>query len=92
MALKHTITPIASSKMIKAQDIMTFAYPITVYIRVIMSSASNMIFKARVTMKFSCDIMVFIHNNLSTASNIMMNAQGITKSLLNTKKSVIRRQ
>ena len=66
--------------MIKAHDIMTFAYHITVYIRDIISIASNIIFKARVTMKFSCDIMVFIHNNLSTASNIMMNVQGITKS------------
>ena len=78
--IKHTIIPIASSKMIKAHDIMTFAYHITVCIRDIISIASNIIFKARVPMKFSCDIMVFIHNNLSTASNIMMNAQGITKS------------
>ena len=78
--IKHTIIPIASSKMVKAHDIMTFAYHITVCIRDIISTASNIIFKARVTMKFSCDIMVFIHNNLSTASNIMMNAQGITKS------------
>ena len=76
--IKHTKIPIASSKMIKAQDIMTFAYHITVCIRDIISTATNMIFKARVTMKFSCDIMVFIHNNLSTASNIMINAQGIT--------------
>ena len=66
--------------MIKAHDIMTFAYHITVCIHDIISAASNIIFKARVTMKFSCDIMVFIHNNLSTASNIMMNAQGKTKS------------
>ena len=71
---------------------MTFAYHITVCIRDIISTASNMICKAHVTMKFSCDIMVFIHNNLSTASNIMMNAQGKTKSLLNSKKSVTRRQ
>ena len=66
--------------MIKAHDIMIFAYQITVCIRDIISIASNMIFKARVTMKFSCDIMVFIHNNSSTAYNIMMNAQVITKS------------
>ena len=78
--IKHTIIPIASSKMIKAHDIMTFAYHITVCMRDIISIASNIIFKARVTMKFSCDIMVFIRNNLSTVSNIMMNAQGITKS------------
>ena len=90
--IKHTIIPIASSKMVKAQDIMTFAYHITVCIRDIISTASNMILKAHVTMKFSCDSMVFIHNNLSTASNIMMNAQGVTKSLLNSKKSVTRRQ
>ena len=78
--------------MIEAQDLMIFAYHITVCIRDIILMASNMIFKSRVTMKFSCDIMVFIHNNLSTASNIMMDAQGITKSLLNSKKSVTRRQ
>ena len=66
--------------MIKAHDIITFAYHITVCIRNIISIASNIIFKVRVTMKFSCDIMVFIHNSLLTASNIMMNAQGITKS------------
>ena len=71
---------------------MAFGYHITECMRDIISTASNMIFKARVTMKFSCDIMVFIHNNLSTASNIMMNAQGITKSLLNSKKPVTRRQ
>ena len=71
---------------------MTFAYHITVCMRDIISTASNMIFKARVTMKFSCDIIVFIHNNLSTASSIMMNAHGITKNLLNSKKSVTRRQ
>ena len=78
--IKTTIIPIASSKMIRAHDIMPFAYHITVCIRNIISTASNIIFKARVTMKFSCDIMVFIHNNLSTASNIMMNARDITKS------------
>ena len=66
--------------MIKAHDIITFAYHIAICIRAIISIASNIIFKARVTMKVSCDIMVFIHNNLSTASNIMVNAQGITKS------------
>ena len=66
--------------MIKAHDIMPFAYHTTVCIRDVISIASNIILKARVTMKFSCDIMVFIHNNLSTASNIMMNAQGITKN------------
>ena len=66
--------------MIKAHDVMTFAYYITVCIRDTISTASNIIFKARVTIKFSCDIMVFILNNLSNASNIMMNAQGITKS------------
>ena len=66
--------------MIKAHDIMAFAYHITVCIRDIISIASDIIFKARVTMKFFSDIMVFIHNNLSTASNIMMNAQGITNS------------
>ena len=65
--------------MIKAQDIMTFAYHITVSVRGIITATSNIIFKARITMKFSCDKMVFIHNNLSTASNIMMNTQGITK-------------
>ena len=73
--IKHTITPIAWSKMIKAHDIMTFAYHRTVCIRDIISTASNIIFKAHVTMKFSYYILVFIHNNLSTASNIMMNAQ-----------------
>ena len=78
--IKYTIIPIASSKMIKAQDIMTFAYHITVCICDIISTGSNIMFKALVTMKFSCDIKVFIHNNLSTASNIMINAQGITKS------------
>ena len=31
--IKHAIIPIASSKMIKARDIMTFAYHITVCIR-----------------------------------------------------------
>ena len=78
--IKHTIIPIASSIMIKAHDIMTFAYYITVCIRAIISTASNIIFQARVTTKFSCDKMVFIHNNLPTASNITMNAQEITKS------------
>ena len=66
--------------MIKAHDIMTFAYHKTVCIHDIISIASNIIFKARATIKFSCDIMVFIHNNLSTASNILMNAHGITES------------
>ena len=78
--IKHTIIPIASSKMIKAPAIMTFAYHITVCIRDIIPTASNMLFKARVTMNFSCDKKIFIHNNLSTASNIMIYAQGITKS------------
>ena len=55
--------------MIKAHDILTFAYHITICIRDIISIASNIIFKARVTMKLSCDIMVFIqeafHNYLN---------------------------
>ena len=55
--IKHTIIPIASSKMIKAHDIMTFAYHITVCIRDIISTASNIIFKAHATMICSCDIM-----------------------------------
>ena len=42
----QVIIPIASSKMIKAHDIMTFAYHIKVCIRDIISIASNMIFKA----------------------------------------------
>ena len=77
---KHTIIPIASCILIKAQDTMTFAYDITVCIHNKISTASNIMFKAHATMAFDCDIMVCIYNIISTASNIMMKSQDITRS------------
>ena len=71
---------------------MTFAYDITVCLHNKISTASNIMFKAHATMAFACDIMACIHNIISTASDIMMNAQDITRSWLNSKNAVTRRQ